>query len=358
MAKFRFLNTPLTIKNLALKNRLVMPPMCQYQATDGMPNDWHYVHYVSRAVGGVGLIIVEMTNVAPNGRISPACLGLWNDEQRDAFKKIVDAVHARGGKIAIQIAHAGRKALGADDVVSASANGAYGGGVEADPRWGGYQEPRELSRAEIAQTVQAFQDAVRRAVEAGFDAIELHGAHGYLIHQFHAPKTNLRTDEYGENKFLFGEQVIAAARAVMPPEMPLLVRISAQEYGANGYDLAYGCEIAKRYAAAGADVIDVSGGADGTPDAAHMPQIAAGYQVYLADAVKKATGLPVIAVGLLDDPAVADYVLGSGAADLVAVGRGLLRDPYWLLNAQYRQTAADAAPVQFVPDSYRRGFGV
>lgn len=354
MAKFRYLNTPFTIKNLELKNRLVMPPMCQYQATDGVPNDWHYVHYVSRAVGGVGLIIVEMTNVAPNGRISPHCLGLWNDEQRDAFKKIVDAVHAQGSKIAIQIGHAGRKAQDCADAVAPSA--IHYGSLDFPGQ--NLVTPRELSHEEVGQTVQAFQDAVRRAVEAGFDAIELHGAHGYLIHQFHAPKTNLRSDEYGENKFLFGEQVIAAARAVMPPEMPLLVRISAQEYGANGYDVAYGCEVARRYAAAGADVIDVSGGGDGTPDAAHMPTIAAGYQVYLADAVKKATGLPVIAVGLLDDPAMADYVLGSGAADLVAVGRGLLRDPYWLLNAQYRQTSADAVPLAFVPDSYRRGFGV
>ncbi|MCQ9326051.1 NADH:flavin oxidoreductase/NADH oxidase [Neisseria dentiae] len=354
MAKFRYLNTPFAIKNLELKNRLVMPPMCQYQATDGVPNDWHYVHYVSRAVGGVGLIIVEMTNVAPNGRISPNCLGLWNDEQRDAFKKIVDAVHARGSKIAIQIAHAGRKAQDCADAVAPSA--IHYGSLDFPGQ--NLITPRALSHEEVGEIVQAFQDAVRRAVEAGFDAIELHGAHGYLIHQFHAPKSNTRDDEYGENKFLFGEQVIAAAKAVMPSEMPLLVRISAQEYGANGYDLAYGCEVAKRYAAAGADVMDVSGGGDGVLDPAHTPPMTAGYQVHLADAVKKATGLPVIAVGLLDDPAVADYVLGSGAADLVAVGRGLLRDPYWLLNAQYRQTAADAAPVQFVPDSYRRGFGV
>lgn len=356
MAKFRYLNTPFNLKNLTLKNRLVMPPMCQYQATDGMPNDWHYVHYVSRAIGGVGLIIVEMTNIAPNGRITPNCLGLWNDAQRDEFKKIVDGVHARGSKIAIQIAHAGRKALGADDVVSASANGAYDEIAWSGDKWA-YQEPRALSHDEIKQTIQAFQDAVRRAVEASFDAIEIHGAHGYLIHQFHAPKTNLRTDEYGEDKALFGEQVIQAAKTVMPSDMPLLVRISAQEYGENGYDLAYGCQIAQRYAAAGADVIDVSGGGDGTLHPEHTPVFSAGYQVAFAQAVKQATQLPVIAVGMLEDPAVADYVLASGAADLVAVGRGLLRDPYWLLNAQYRQIAANAAPLQFIPESYQRAFG-
>ncbi|MDO4232739.1 MAG: NADH:flavin oxidoreductase/NADH oxidase, partial [Lautropia sp.] len=356
MAKFRYLTQPFSIKDLALKNRVVMPPMCQYQATDGVPNDWHHVHYVSRAVGGVGLIIVEMTNVAPNGRISPNCLGLWNDEQAEAFRRIVDGVHAQGAKIAIQIAHAGRKALGTDDVVSASACGAFDGSADAgDGKWS-YQPPRELSADEIRGVVQAFQDAVRRAVAVGFDAIELHGAHGYLIHQFYSPKTNYRTDSWGHDRALFGVQVIEAAKAVMPAGMPLLVRISAQEYGANGFDSAYGCEIARRFAQAGADVIHVSGGGDGPSDPAHMPVLTAGYQVYLARAVKDATRLPVIAVGNLEDPAVADHVLGVGDADLVSVGRGLLRDPYWLLNAQYRQNGVDAKPMAFVPESYRRAF--
>lgn len=356
MAKFRCLDQPFSVKDLSLKNRVVMPPMCQYQATDGVPNDWHYVHYVSRAVGGVGLIIIEMTNVAPNGRISPNCLGLWNDEQAEAFRRIVDAVHARGAKIAIQIAHAGRKALGADDVVSASACGAFEGAADAGGGKWSYQAPRELSADDIAGVVQAFQDAVRRAVSVGFDAIELHGAHGYLIHQFYSPKTNQRTDAWGKDRALFGVQVIEAVKAVMPAGMPLLMRMSVQEYGANGFDVAYGCEVAKRFAAAGADVIHVSGGGDGKMDPGHTPVLMAGYQVHLARAVKQATGLPVIAVGSLDDPTVADHVLGSGAADLVAVGRGLLRDPYWLLNAQYRQNGADAKPMEFVPESYKRAF--
>ncbi len=353
MSKIRYLTTPFALKSLELKNRLVMPPMCQYQAIDGMPNDWHHVHYVSRAVGGVGLIIVEMTNVAPNGRITSRCLGLWNDAQRDAFKRIVDAVHAQGGKIAIQIAHAGRKAQDCADAVAPSAIH-YG-----SPDFPGQNltTPHALSHAQVGEMVQAFQDSVRRAVEAGFDAIELHGAHGYLIHQFHAPKSNTRDDEYGQNRFLFGQQVIAAAHAVMPADMPLLMRISAQEYGENGYDLAYGCEIARHYAAAGVDVFHVSGGGDGVLHPAHTPAMVAGYQVPLACAIKHATGLPVIAVGLLDDAALAEHVLASGDADLIAIGRGLLRDPYWLLNAQYRQKAtADTAPVQFVPDPYRRGF--
>lgn len=355
MAKLRNLNTAYKIKNLSLKNRVVMPPMCQYQAQDGVPNQWHYVHYVSRAIGGVGLVIVEMTNVAANGRISPNCLGLWNDSQRDAFKPIVDEVHRQGGKIAIQIAHAGRKALGEADVVSSSAM-IYDGQVEAgDENWH-YKLPRALTITEIKDIVDAFASSVKRAVEAGFDAIELHGAHGYLIHQFYSPKLNQRDDEYGQDKLLFGEQVIKAAKAVMPADMPLFVRISAQEYSENGFDVDYGCKIAKRFVAAGADVIHVSGGGDGKLHPDHTPQFHAGYQVYLADAVKKATNVPVIAVGMLEDPQVADLVLGSGAADLVAIGRGLLRDPYWVLNAQYNQKAADFSPMEFVPNPYKAGF--
>ncbi|WP_182417698.1 NADH:flavin oxidoreductase/NADH oxidase [Bartonella sp. HY038] len=355
MAKLRYLNTAYNIKNLELKNRVVMPPMCQYQAQDGMPNEWHHIHYASRAVGGVGLIIVEMTNVAANGRISPNCLGLWNDEQRDAFKPIVDAAHQQGAKIAIQIAHAGRKALGTTNVVSSSAM-IYDGSADAgDGKWS-YQMPHALSIDEIDEIVVAFRNSVKRAVEAGFDAIELHGAHGYLIHQFYSPKMNLRDDEYGKDKMLFGERVIKAAKEVMPAEMPLFVRISAQEYGENGFDVDYGCQVAKRFVAAGADVLHVSGGGDGKLDPNHTPTFHAGYQVYLADAVKQATAVPVIAVGMLDDPQVADFVLGSNAADLIAVGRGLLRDPYWLLNAQYNQKGADFSPVDFVPKSYNRAF--
>lgn len=351
MTKLYSLNTPFQIKGLSLKNRVVMPPMCQYQAQNGIANEWHHIHYASRAVGGVGLIIVEMTSVAENGRISPNCLGLWNDEQRDAFKPIVDAVHAHDAKVAIQIAHSGRKALGEKNVVSSSPV-AYGGDADAgDGKWA-YQTPKELSKSEILDLVQAFQNTAKRAIEAGFDAIELHGAHGYLIHQFHSPKMNLRTDEYGQDKFLFGTQIIKAVKAVMPKDMPLIIRISAQEFGTNGYDLAYGCEIAKHYVDAGVDMVHVSGGGDGQLDNNHRPSFHAGYQVYLAKAIKQAVNVPVIAVGKLEDPELADYVLNSGDADLVAIGRGLLRDPYWVLNAQYKHNPPNV-PVQFVPAPYQ-----
>ncbi|MEG9500076.1 NADH:flavin oxidoreductase/NADH oxidase [Mannheimia indoligenes] len=352
MAKFRKLFTPFTIKNLELKNRVVMPPMCQYSATDGVPNDWHFVHYTSRAIGGVGLIIVEMTNVAPNGRISPNCLGLWNDTQKDAFKKIVDSVHAHGGKIGVQIAHAGRKAQDEPNVVAPSAIH-YG---ELDYAGQNLITPRELTTAEVKDLVQAFADSVKRAVDAGFDTIEIHAAHGYLIHQFYSPKSNHRTDEYGQDKALFGVEVIQAVKAVMPAEMPLIVRLSAQEYGKDGFDSEYGVEIAKRFSDAGADMFDVSGGGDGVLHKGNHPEFYAGYQVDLARKVKQATGKHVIAVGMLDNVAVADHILGVGDADLVAVGRGLLRDPYWVLNAQYQQNGADSSEMQFVPRQYQRGF--
>ncbi|MEG9544976.1 NADH:flavin oxidoreductase/NADH oxidase [Mannheimia sp. HC-2023] len=352
MAKFRKLFTPFTIKNLELKNRVVMPPMCQYSATDGVPNDWHFVHYTSRAIGGVGLIIVEMTNIAPNGRITPNCLGLWNDKQQAEFKRLVDSVHAQGTKIGIQIAHAGRKAQDEPNAVAPSAIH-YG---ELDYAGQNLITPRELTTEEVKELVVAFQNSVKRAVAAGFDTIELHAAHGYLIHQFYSPKSNKRTDEYGKDPMLFGEQVIKAAKDVMPAEMPLIVRISAQEYGKDGFDSDYGVLVAKRFAAAGADVLDVSSGGDGVLHTGNHPEFYAGYQVYLAEKVKKATALPVIAVGMLDNPSVADHVLGLENADLIAVGRALLRDPNWVLNAQYQQNQFDGSPMQFVPRQYQRGF--
>ncbi|OOH88596.1 NADPH dehydrogenase [Pasteurellaceae bacterium 15-036681] len=351
MAKLRFLTQPYTLKNLELRNRVVMPPMCQYSATDGMPNEWHHIHYTSRAIGGVGAIIVEMTNVAPNGRISPNCLGLWNDEQRDAFKPIVESVHKYGAKIGIQIAHAGRKAEKCESVAPSAIH--YG---DLDHPEQDLTTPKELTVAEIEELVEKFRQSVKRAVDAGFDFIEIHAAHGYLIHQFASPKANKRTDQYGQDKLLFGEQVIKAAKSAMPADMPLVVRISAQEFSENGYDSDYGVEIAKRFANAGADALHVSAGGDGKLHPDFHPQFNAGYQVYLARKVKQATGLPVIAVGMLEDADVADHVLATGDADLIAVGRGLLRAPNWVLNVQYNRVASDSTPVQFAPAAYSRAY--
>lgn len=319
------LATPFQIKGLSLKNRIVMAPMCQYSVdkNDGKPNDWHFVHYVSRAIGGTGLIIIEMTDVEPDGRISDYDLGLWSDEHVPAFRRIVDEVHKYGAKIGVQIAHAGRKAEDAETPVAPSAVTFPGES---------YKQPRALSTDEVRQMVIRFQEAARRAVEAGFDTIEIHGAHGYLIHQFHSPVINQRTDEYGQDYARFGVEIIRAVKEVIPPEMPLLMRVSAVEYMDGGYGLDHSIELCRRYQEAGVDLFDISTGGEG-PVGQKKPGNYPGYQVPMARAIKEALQVPVIAVGVLEDPALAEATLGNGDADLIAVARGMLRDPYWAVHA-------------------------
>ncbi|WP_242772959.1 NADH:flavin oxidoreductase/NADH oxidase [Brevibacillus parabrevis] len=339
------LSTPFQFKGLTLKNRVVMPPMCQYsvEAQDGTPTDWHFVHYVSRAVGGTGLIIVEMTDVEPDGRISNFDLGLWSDEQIPAYKRIISEVHKYGAKIGIQIAHAGRKAEDAEVPVSASAIPFPGSR---------YKTPRALTTEEVKAMVVKFQEAARRAVEAGVDTIEIHGAHGYLIHQFHSPLTNLRDDEYGRDKALFGVEIIKAIKEVIPEDMPLIMRISAVEYVDGGYGLEYSTELSRRYKEAGVDIFHLSSGGEGPIGSGGRPGIHPGYQVPLARAIKQALDVPVIAVGNLDDPRLAEASIGNGDTDLVAVGRGMLRDPYWALHA-IRELSADELDA---PKQYARAF--
>jgi 2,4-dienoyl-CoA reductase-like NADH-dependent reductase (Old Yellow Enzyme family) len=338
------LHTPFTYKGLQLRNRIVMPPMCQYsvEAKDGKPGDWHYVHYASRAVGGAGLVIVEMTDVEPDGRISDYDLGLWSDDHIAPFARIVSAVQAHGAKIGIQIAHAGRKAEDAEVPVAPSA-------IPVAP---GSKTPRPLTTEETRAMVHKFRDAARRAVAAGMDTIELHGAHGYLIHQFHSPALNRREDEYGQDLSLFGVQVIRAVKEVMPPDMPLLLRISAVEYIDGGYDIEHSLAIARKYKEAGVDIFHVSSGGEG-PAGKRKPGNYPGYQVPFARAYKEALDVPVIAVGMLDQPALADSVVASGDADLVGVGRGMLSDPYWAVHAIRAAAGKEAAPV---PKAYVRGF--
>ncbi|TYP75528.1 NADH:flavin oxidoreductase/NADH oxidase [Paenibacillus methanolicus] len=318
------LDQPFTLGNLTLKNRIVMPPMCQYavEAKDGIPNEWHYVHYVSRAIGGTGLIIIEMTDVEPDGRISDYDLGLWSDEQVPAFARIIKEAQKYGAKVGIQIAHAGRKAEDAAQPVGPSA-------LRVDEN---FKVPRALTKDEVAGMVIKFADAARRAVEAGVDTIELHGAHGYLIHQFHSPAINDRTDEYGQDKARFGVEVIRAVKAQMPAGMPLIMRVSAIEYIDGGYDLSDLLPVLEQYSAAGVDAFDVSSGGEG-PAGKRKPGNYPGYQVAFAREIKQALGLPVIAVGNLDDPKLAESVVASGDAELIAVGRAMLRDPYWAYNA-------------------------
>ncbi|MBD3919356.1 NADH:flavin oxidoreductase/NADH oxidase [Paenibacillus sp. PR3] len=328
-----------TFKGLELKNRVVMPPMCQYSVEnkDGIATDWHYMHYVSRAIGGAGLIIIEMTDVEPDGRISDFDLGLWSDEQIPALKRIVDACHQYGAKVGIQIAHAGRKAEDAPVPVAPSA-------IAFDES---YKVPRALTTEEVQGMVEKFRSAVARAVKAGVDTIQLHGAHGYLIHQFHSPLTNRREDEYGRDLNRFGREVIQAAKSEMPANMPLMMRISAKEYVEGGYDIEESIAFAKEYQQAGVDMFDVSSGGEGPIAAFGRPGTHAGYQVPLARAIKQALDVPVIAVGRLDDPILANSVIGNEDADLAAVGRGMLRNPYWTLEAAARLRKEIAIPTQY-----------
>ncbi|TFE25367.1 NADH:flavin oxidoreductase/NADH oxidase [Cohnella luojiensis] len=336
--------TPFELKGLQLKNRIVMAPMCQYSviAKDGKPNDWHYIHYLSRAVGGTGLIITEMTDVEPDGRITDYDLGLWSDEHIPAFSRIIDGVHAHGAKIGIQIAHAGRKAEDAAEPVAPSALKFPGSR---------YKTPRALKTNEIKDMIQLFGNATRRAVQAGVDMIELHGAHGYLIHQFQSPFTNRRQDVYGQDLAKFGVEVIQAVKKEMPDEMPLFFRISAVEYADGGYDIEHAIDMCKAYQAAGVDAFHISSGGEG-PAGERKPGNYSGYQVPFARRIRESLRVPVIAVGMLEDPALAESVIGNEDADLVAIARGMLRDPYWATHAAISLRSENT----HVPKQYERAY--
>lgn len=338
--------SPYSIKNLTIKNRIVMPPMCQYSVDkeDGVPNDWHSVHYVSRAVGGAGLIILEMTSVTPEGRITNRDLGLWSDEQIPHYQRLVSQIKKYDAKVGIQIAHAGRKAEDANQPVGASDIP-----VEVLPEEtinGELKQPRALTTQEVKETIQQFKNAAERAVKAGFDTIELHGAHGYLLHQFMSPSINNRMDEYGQDLALFGEEVVKAVKSVIPSEMPLIMRLSAIEYIDGGYNLPHAINMAKRFKAAGVDVFHVSSGGEGLPGKL-KPKNTPGYQVPFAREFKNQLGLPVIAVGKLSDPDLAEATISNGDAELIAIARGMLNDPYWALHAEKTLTRKVNPPFQY-----------
>lgn len=328
-----------TLKGLTLKNRIMMSPMCQYSVwdQDGAPNEWHYVHYISRAVGGVGLVMMEMTDVVPDGRITVYDLGIWDDSQIPAFRRIIDQVHQYGAKIGIQIAHAGRKAESPELRPEAPSAIAF-----SDK----YRVPHALTTDEVHRLVEAFREGARRAVEAGVDTLELHGAHGYLIHQFMSPLSNHRDDQYGEPT-RFGVEVIEAVKSVMPSDMPLLMRLSATEYTEEGYGFADLLKMARVYRDHGVDMFDVSTGGNAVVRIRDYP----GYQLPYAAELKKTLDVPVAAVGRLESFDLAQSAVERGEADIIAVARGLLKDAYWANSA-----ALHLGDTVQVPEEYYRAF--
>jgi len=317
--------TPFSLKQLTLKNRVVMPPMCMYSAADdGMVTDWHVLHYTTRAVGQVGLIIVEATGIEPRGRISNRDLGIWSDGHIAGLKRIVDSVHGQGGKIGIQLGHAGRKSEVTNSISVAPSAIAFNETCGM---------PVALTVAEIGNVVKQFAQAAQRAIAAGFDMIEIHAAHGYLINEFLSPLTNLRTDEYGgslENRVRLLKEVLMAVHAIVPQEMPISVRVSADDYHEDGNkpeNVADMLNLIKHY---GIDLVNVSSGAV----ISTMPRVFPGYQIPMALIIKQKTGLPVLGGGLITEPTQALLLVKAGI-DLVYTGRELLRNPYWPLQAAH-----------------------
>ncbi len=328
---------PFTLKDMTLRNRIVMPPMCMYSAVDGMADDWHLQHYASRAVGGAGLVVVEATGVVPEGRISAGDLGLWRDEQIPGLRRVVDAIHLAGSKAAVQLGHAGRKAEveGFSSVSSTDV-----------PFNDEYAQPERLTREGIKQVVMAFGQAARRAREAGFDLVEIHGAHGYLINQFLSPLVNDRADEYGkdaEGRVRILGEIIQAIRAEWPMEKPLAVRVSGEEYATGGQHPLDVATLLNRVKADGLDMVHVSSG--GVVDIAVRSW--PGYQIPYAETIRRETGLPVIGGGGISSPQLAEEIIGNGRADLVFLGRELLRNPYWALHAARDLRADIPWPEQY-----------
>ncbi len=343
----------LQIKSLVLPNRLVMAPMCMYSATDGVANEFHLVHYGSRAQGGVGLIIVEATGVEPEGRITPKCLGLWNNKQVEPLKKIVDFVHQNSAtKIGIQLNHSGRKGSTMNGKHLATEDGGWQ--THAPSRLAfqpDFQTPLELSKEEIHRIVNSFAKAAKRAVDANFDTIEIHAAHGYLLHQFLSPLSNQRTDEYGgsfDNRIRMLLEVVEAVQAVIPIDMPLFVRISATEYAEyDGWDLESSNKLASILKDKGVDAIDVSTGG-GIYNAKITPYTA--YQLPYAESIKMESGLTTGTVGLVDSIEKAEDIMKNSNVDLIFMGRVLLREPYLPVRGSFEYDAAC-----YFPTPYERG---
>lgn len=351
---------PYTLRQLTLRNRITVSPMCQYCCADGLANDWHLVHLGSRAVGGAGLIFTEAAAVTRDGRITPEDLGIWNDDQIEPLQRITRFITAQGAVAGIQLAHAGRKAstwrpwLGKQGSVPADQGGwtPFGpSNIAFDPK---HTSPVPLEEKQIQEVIQAFVAAAKRALTAGFKVVEIHAAHGYLLHQFLSPLSNQRQDQYGgsfENRIRLTLEVTKAVREVWPQELPLFVRVSATDWVEDGWNADETVELAKRLKALGVDLVDVSSG--GTAASAEIP-VGPGYQTQFAERVKKEADIATGTVGMITEPAQAEHILRTGQADLILLARELLRDPYWPLRADEDLGGRQAVwPAQYQRATHR-----
>jgi len=345
--------SPLTIRDVTFRNRIAVSPMCQYSCDDGFATDWHLVHLGSRAVGGAGLVMVEATAVEARGRITYGDLGLWKDDHVAPLARIVDFVHSHGAKAGIQLAHAGRKAscdlpwLGGAVIVADAPNGWQVVAPSAVAFQEGGPRPSALTVEEIRGLVDAFRGAAVRALTAGFDVIEIHGAHGYLINEFLSPLSNQRTDEYGgsfENRARFVTEVAQAIREVWPEAKPLFIRISASDWAEGGWTIEDSVALAKHLRGLGVDLVDASSG--GVVSWARIT-VGPGYQVPFAEQIRREAGVMTGAVGMITEAKQADEIIRSGQADLVLLARAFLRDPYWPLHAARELGLKVAPPVQY-----------
>lgn len=346
---------PLSLRGVTLPNRVAVSPMCQYSSdNEGYANDWHMIHLGSRAVGGAGLVLTEAVAVTPQGRISPKDLGIWCDSHIEPLARIVRFIDQQGSVAGIQLAHAGRKASGAPPWENRP-----GTLAESDGGWpvvapsavafdNGYALPAALSIEAIAEIVEAFVLAASRACQAGFRVAEIHAAHGYLLHQFLSPLSNQRTDRYGgsyENRTRLLRDIVAAVRGVWPENLPLFVRISATDWSDGGWDLEQSLALASQLLLLGVDLIDCSSG--GNLPHASIP-VGTGYQAAFAERIRRESGVKTGTVGLISAPAQADHIIRSGQADLVLLGREMLRDPYWPLRAARELGHLAPWPAQYV----------
>ena len=330
--------TPLKIRNIELKNRIVVSPMCQYSSNDGIPTDWHLVHLGSRAVGGAGLIITEATSVSPEGRISPDDAGIWNDEQANAYKRITEFIKSQNSVPGIQLAHAGRKA---------STYSPWKGNGEVKVENGGWQTlapssisftdnyplPKEMIEEDIKLVINQFSKAAKRSIDAGFEVVELHFAHGYLVHEFLSPLSNRRRDQYGEsleNRCRFAIEIAKSVREAVTDGTPLFARISSTDWVEGGWDIDQSVQLAKWLKDVGVDLIDCSSG--GNVSKAKIP-VGPGYQIPFSEKIKDEANILTGGVGLITTAEQAEQIIKTEQADLVFLAREMLRDPYWALHA-------------------------